>query len=391
MNLNSKKSNKPTKLVEVERDELVFSKTPSGKFILKADFRGGKPHHKGGEDYVAQAGDSIFPGKQREEVMEAYNNGNHYKLESMRLKLPKDTNKENEAALGLDLTGAGRGYLERTPELPNILNFGSSSASNPSYTGVNQSGGYFNPLSQSSSGVGIGNPMNLGLGGASSNATPKPSFFSNLIKPTGLGSVAQLAPTIYDLGKGLFEKPVETTKRYLNPQLMKYARDNSGMNEALQAKEQEKRQIRNYSGGNAGVYLSNVGAAENRYKNAVNDINNREYLRENQINNLNTQTLNQAQQGNIGLAGQYDQLDLQNKAGKQNFLRTGLEGLSKYGLTQEQMKNQKDRDNLLLGTLSTQDFYFDPETKSYKFKSDQTSVPKKKNGARYIIPKKKKY
>jgi hypothetical protein len=90
-----------SKLIEVEKDELIFSKN-GNQFQLKADFTGGKSHKEGGEPYVAKEGDVIFPGNKRKEVMSAYNSGDHARLESMRMKLPKDTNSKGEAENGFD-------------------------------------------------------------------------------------------------------------------------------------------------------------------------------------------------------------------------------------------------------------------------------------------------
>jgi hypothetical protein len=79
-----------SKKIEVERDELIFSKR-GGKYRLKADFKGGKTHEQGGEDYVAKEGDVIYPGKMRSKVISAYKRRDTAALESMRLKLPKDS------------------------------------------------------------------------------------------------------------------------------------------------------------------------------------------------------------------------------------------------------------------------------------------------------------
>jgi len=90
-----------TEAIEVEKDELIFTKTETGKYVLKADYQGGKTHNKGGEDYQAADGDIIFPGKDRKKVMKAYKSQDFPKLESMRMSLPKDT-QGGKARNGLD-------------------------------------------------------------------------------------------------------------------------------------------------------------------------------------------------------------------------------------------------------------------------------------------------
>jgi hypothetical protein len=93
-----------SKQIEVEKDEMVFRKS-GNRFVKVADFKGGKTHEKGGEPYIAMDGDIIFPGKDRGKVESAYKSGDNARLESMRRRLPKDTNPKGEARQGLDNDG----------------------------------------------------------------------------------------------------------------------------------------------------------------------------------------------------------------------------------------------------------------------------------------------
>lgn len=79
-----------TKAIEVEKDEIVMRKDSNGRFTKVADFKGGKSHMQGGEDYIAQEGDVIYPGNKRKEVNRMINQHDHVGLETMRMKLPKD-------------------------------------------------------------------------------------------------------------------------------------------------------------------------------------------------------------------------------------------------------------------------------------------------------------
>lgn len=82
-----------TKQIEVEKDELVLRKI--GKmFKIVADFKGGDTHENGGEQYVAQHGDVIFPGKDRGKIKRMVANRRWSAIESARMKLPIDTPKE---------------------------------------------------------------------------------------------------------------------------------------------------------------------------------------------------------------------------------------------------------------------------------------------------------
>lgn len=93
---------KNSKPVEVERDEIVLRK--HGKMFKKvADFKGGKTHGQGGEDYMASEGDVIIPGKHRTKVQRMLKNRRWSGIESLRQSLPKDS---DTAAAGLDLTGS---------------------------------------------------------------------------------------------------------------------------------------------------------------------------------------------------------------------------------------------------------------------------------------------
>jgi len=94
------------KKVEVERDEVVLRKT--GRAYKKvADFKGGKSHEQGGEDYLAQEGDVIIPGNKRGKVNMLLKNRRWSAIESMRMKLPTDTGQK-EFALGGKTVKAGK-------------------------------------------------------------------------------------------------------------------------------------------------------------------------------------------------------------------------------------------------------------------------------------------
>jgi hypothetical protein len=78
-----------TKEIEVEKDEIVLRKS-GNTFSKKADFTGGKSHMQGGEDYIAEEGDIIMPGKKRLQVNKALRTRDWKKIESMRQQLPAD-------------------------------------------------------------------------------------------------------------------------------------------------------------------------------------------------------------------------------------------------------------------------------------------------------------
>ena len=59
---------KSSKDIEVEKDEIVLRKI-GNSFKKVADFKGGKSHIEGGEQYEASEGDIIIPGKERNKVL----------------------------------------------------------------------------------------------------------------------------------------------------------------------------------------------------------------------------------------------------------------------------------------------------------------------------------
>lgn len=98
-----------TKQIEVEKDELVLRKI--GKmFRIVADFKGGDSHANGGEQYVAQQGDVIFPGKDRSKIKRMVDNRRWSAIESARMKLPIDTPKEQYVS--------GTSYIDPTKAPP---------------------------------------------------------------------------------------------------------------------------------------------------------------------------------------------------------------------------------------------------------------------------------
>lgn len=88
-----------TKQIEVERNEVVLRKI-GNTFKKVADFKHGKPHSQGGEEYVASPGDIIFPGKLRNKINHMLTNRRWSSIESERMRLPIDVD-QTKAAEGI--------------------------------------------------------------------------------------------------------------------------------------------------------------------------------------------------------------------------------------------------------------------------------------------------
>lgn len=175
-------------------------------------------------------------------------------------------------------------------------------------------------------------------------------------------NVAALAPSIYNTGMGLFGKTEKTNRRTYNPELMKYEDTSGQMRQDVNSITNAEMDIsRNLSGGNAGNFRANATSALNRKYKRMQDINTSEYNKRLNIDSANTQIQNQANMTNLNLENQYDQMDLQNKARKQDFLAKGLTGIS-GSIQQGQLnKNRAERDQMLMNTLGSADYQINPD------------------------------
>jgi hypothetical protein len=175
-------------------------------------------------------------------------------------------------------------------------------------------------------------------------------------------NVAALAPSIYNIGAGVFGKTAKTNRRIYNPETMTYEDTSGQMRQDVNSIANAEMDInRNLSGGNAGNYRANATSALNRKYKRMQDINNAEYNKKLNIDNNNTQIQNQAKMANLNLENQYDQFDLQNKARKNDFLTKGLTGISNNIQQGQLNKNRAERDALLMNTLSSNDYQISPD------------------------------
>jgi hypothetical protein len=132
------------------------------------------------------------------------------------------------------------------------------------------------------------------------------------------------------------------------------------------------------SGGNAGTYLANVGAASASKFKRMQQVNNTEADRKVNIQNANTELENNAQLTNLNLNNQYDDLDLRNKGAKQEILATGLSQLSSYGQTKAIERGLRKNDEIMMENLETSQYKVDPKTKKVVKKAKGTSGIKTK-------------
>jgi hypothetical protein len=356
-----------SKPVEVERNELVFERNKAGKYTLKADFKGGKTHDKGGEDYMAKEGDVIFPGKLRDKVMKHYKSKNFPGLESIRLTLPKDTPVAED---GLDLvddtllpkvnapdfnvgTIPSAGYQGYSTDsyLPKVdaPAFNLDSIPNPNY------GNYMTARG----GIGDYTEPNY-ISNSSSLTVPVERLGSNGVVPNvNFNRGIQSAPTIYNTLQGVFGKVAKPTRRFVHSDKYRYTDTSAPLmqasNEAM-AVDMANANRTLGSRGQALSYMSQAGVGNfNRKYKIIGD----EVAKKTSIDNMNTQLANSDKLTNLQLANQYDTEYLQNKAKKTEYLGKGLEGVSGLSFNDELMGNMKDRDKLLTSMAKTRNYGYE--------------------------------
>lgn len=328
-----------TKPIEVEKDELIFRKV-GGRFRLKADFTGGKPHSQGGEPYHAQEGDIIFPGKQRKQVLTHLKNGNHTALEGMRLKLPKDTNPQGEAANGIGSVEP-LPYRKGFPDVPAYLQ-------------------PFLPVGETQLGLGEQEAASGFLAdGKMRTRLPAYDYAQDIpaaaatspeavSKASGslpeLGNALQYASLANNLIQGL--SPAEKVEEnYVQPELLQYTdRSHSLRNQTLQARNRKASSARNSSGGNVQVQRALEAAADTERLDQLIQIDTQEQARASEVRATNAQLKGRAAEVNAQKRDQYAALNAQAQANKQAYLDYATGQLSSLGAVKEQQKYQKSRD-----------------------------------------------
>lgn len=176
-------------------------------------------------------------------------------------------------------------------------------------------------------------------------------------------SALELAPIAYNLEQGLFGNVEKVNRREFKPELERYT-DTSG-NMRREVNQNYKSQLsnsRNLSGGLVSNIRANNQVAANAKLGQVNQIDSQEYGKQLDINNRNTQTINNSKLTNLELNNRYDDLDSQNRAKKSEALTTGLTDLGQLGSRNKLMNNQLQAQTDALNILK--------KGTSYKINSD---------------------
>jgi len=197
----------------------------------------------------------------------------------------------------------------------------------------------------------------------------------------GLNKALTSAPAIYNTGKGLFGRVQKTERNYYNPELLKYKDASDPLRKAAQDEYTQTREEVRRGAPNASTYLANSQMAANQRYKRREGIENNEVQRQTDINNQNVGLKNQAKMANLELRNQYNDMDLQNKSRKDDYLAKGLEQGSSLAQMSTLNKNREKSDEALLGVL---------KSKNFKFNRDSNEVTTYNKGSKNLKPKYKK-
>jgi hypothetical protein len=264
------------------------------------------------------------------------------------------------------------------PNAPGIQDLGFDPAMNmatdPQFGSFEQSLEAYSPAVPSLSSLNNTSPNSkLGTNGLAKAPTPGGSSGPNWGK---VGTfAAQMAPMLYNLGKGL-QKPDKVKPNY-NPyeskvrSLMANRRFNIDplLNANLNAQAVSNRNIRN-TANSRGELMGNLGAAQN-YRMAG------DAAAWSQKNNMDNQYMAEQAQMDANLGGNRAQMDwntqtanAQNKAATNQFLGQSMNDFSKFSQMQQLMGNQKNRDAQLAS------LYPDMYSQIYQFQPAMQAIIK---------------
>lgn len=338
---NGSNGTKSTKEVLAEGGELIFKKLGNNKYKLKADLKG--PSHKnGGIDVTVEKGDAIVPKKDAAKVrkmVDKYGIANN-KFNSYRVRLPKDK----------DVAGGGGKYDELNDSL-----YGDNPYADEATNVYGNGTGLLTPKGMAG---GVTQQLNINPRVPSTAPSVAPSVGVEETRGGGyLNAAAQLAPTLYNIGEGVFGKVEKEKANYLTPNLLKYQDSSNPLRRASDTSFRiDASNARNLSGGNAGNIRANLNQANVENFNRKQDINQAEVAQALAIQNANVGIKNQADQYNTQEKTRVQNANSQNAARKSDYLGVGLKGLSDFSQVRTIDANQADNNEQLYDALETRSY-----------------------------------
>lgn len=409
---NGTYASKMTEPVEVEKDEVVLRKGIDGLYKLVADFKGGKSHEEGGEDYILKEGDVVFPGKKRDKIMKSLETGDMSSIEKERAKLPK--------TLPAKLEDGYRGpvyKLKKPVEMPDRLDWWNDPkeffTTTPTVSGDTSTAQAANPSTgKSSTGIkktpapvkSVEKPWTPIKSRKEATVSPKTAYIPStglrgkdsmfkrvedhraevakqvaeqerqekIARRERLGesleNIGSYAPAISNIVQGM-QRPSRVTKRFLTPDTLEYKDRSAGLRKEsdIQARMDAENAAR-FSGGSAQVARAGKAMASTAKSKRSQAISEGEAARADAIQAQNVGIRNQAKAGNLELANQYEAMDAQNRAAVDAYFNRGMSDLYNIGRQKRMDKKMEKQQDLMLKMLEQRNFTFDKNKSEVKHK-----------------------
>ena len=137
----------------------------------------------------------------------------------------------------------------------------------------------------------------------------------------------------------------KTTRRYFTPEKLNAVDRSYAIRNAIIEERNAERESLRGKGLSAGQQQGYMGQIGSRYLGKMEEVNEREAQKADEIQKYNAASRMQAAQSNLGLANQYDTQDTQNRAMRQNYINAASQETAQIGDISEQRRYMIDKDN----------------------------------------------
>ena len=137
----------------------------------------------------------------------------------------------------------------------------------------------------------------------------------------------------------------KTTRRYFTPEKLNAVDRSYAIRNAIIEERNAERESLRGKGLSTGQQQGYMGQIGSRYLGKMEEVNEREAQKADEIQKYNAANRMQAAQSNLGLANQYDTQDTQNRAMRQNYINAASQETAQIGDISEQRRYMIDRDN----------------------------------------------
>ena len=137
----------------------------------------------------------------------------------------------------------------------------------------------------------------------------------------------------------------KTTRRYFTPEKLNAVDRSYAIRNAIIEERNAERESLRGKGLSVGQQQGYMGQIGSRYLGKMEEVNEREAQKADEIQKYNAANRMQAAQSNLGLANQYDTQDAQNRAMRQNYINAASQETAQIGDISEQRRYMIDKDN----------------------------------------------